>query len=1411
MAVGRSLIGAEEHARRSFKARLLAIGGQLLLGVGGASAGVGAGVVSLLTAPIVAHAFSAPSAVTEINSNNVTSGLQFGGRIQNFGVDPVNPLIVYAATELGGIYRSTDGGNNWAHVDAIGLTAASDVKVAPTDSNLIVAVGFYDGHTAANGGGDIWVSNDTGATWTKASRPDTCTGDPVSNAVAIAPGTPGSIFIAVADNCGLVTSSNSGGTWTGNDPSGGSSFNTTDVKARIVGGQTQIDVCGEGGFFRSNNGGGTWTARDTSASRPINRPGTFPPCYTTVAPQDPNTVFLSSWTQDPTGQFCNSQILENDNAGAAGSWVNLNGPFDSNCRASQVISHPAFSGTANLFELYWGTNSRFTHQTCDTNNTPRCGTGGAFSNYDNSIGAVHNAPDAHDLAFLPVPANACPFLHGGDGGVFRTTDGCNSSPSFSLSSAGLHALQATQMAGTVFAGHTDLYMGLQDNGLWYTNDTGSSWTRQGPDVYATYADHDGSGTTKLLWLSCFGCGVNISNPGGTGTVGFSLPPSGDSVPNNFHATQFGPQSYAFVTPDGPVQGSPAPPPPTWRTWVTTNTGGSWTQMGGTIPANTPPFDIKPSGPAAAPTFYLRLNAGGTPQLSRLQGPMDSTATYTALTNGISSVGSWGVSPANPLNLYATDFAAKRMVHTTDGGASWVPDNALTSLVTNSNQLRFFDGLFGAQTTAIDFDGNSNTILVGTAVNGLFASVDGGADWITVRGSKAVSRPTNFFFDQLNNVVYAGSAGRGMWKIKLPSADLAITKTATSPAMAGQHLIYTIGVRNNGPDAASKVVVTDTLPSTETFLSSTGGCIESPSGSGQLRCPLADMASGASTNFTIEVLIHSNVDLGGGPVSIANTANVSSGEAVDPNPADNSATAVVIVNDQADLVVSKVCDPSVPAGQTAHCTVFVDNTGPSDARSVTLTDQSTSGGSFTLTAVTPSQGTCTPVVSGNFTCNLGNLPAGSVSTPGRATVQISYSATEAQTINDLASAVSATPDPDTSNTAANSTIAYTAVADLRITSFTSSPSPVTAGSTLTYTATVQNFGPSTAVNVVYKQALPAGVTVKSVTSTPAGTPCQAGIPGDPLSPATCGFDVMIPGAVRTVIVVVTVKPQTTGILHSDANVSSSTFDPDNSNNFAHNDTPVVVHADIALSITGSPNPVVAGRTRTFTATGTTAGPSTARAVTLTETLPVGTTLAGTMISNGAVGTCALVIGDPHTLVCQLNDLDPGASATVFTTVNVASSVPNGTVLTLNGNVQTTSGDPNPTNNSASASATVNAVADLAITLSGPSRYKPSTNVAYQLGMTNNGPSDAVNVVVIQNLPPPSIGHYVSDNSGGLCLLSGSTLTCSLGTLPAGASRQIQVNYFVQGNPKLIISTASVSSSTADPNSPNNSASWSMSSK
>ena len=53
------------------------------------------------------------------------------------------------------------------------------------------------------------------------------------------------------------------------------------------------------------------------------------------------------------------------------------------------------------------------------------------------------------------------------------------------------------------------------------------------------------------------------------------------------------------------------------------------------------------------------------------------------------------------------------------------------------------------------------------------------------------------------------------------ADLAVTKTGLpDPVLVGSNLTYTVTVTNNGPNNASNVMVTDTLPANVTFVSAT---------------------------------------------------------------------------------------------------------------------------------------------------------------------------------------------------------------------------------------------------------------------------------------------------------------------------------------------------------------------------------------------------------------------------------------------------------------------------------------------------------------------------------------------------------------------------------------------------------------
>src|SRR5438094_233521 len=73
----------------------------------------------------------------------------------------------------------------------------------------------------------------------------------------------------------------------------------------------------------------------------------------------------------------------------------------------------------------------------------------------------------------------------------------------------------------------------------------------------------------------------------------------------------------------------------------------------------------------------------------------------------------------------------------------------------------------------------------------------------------------------------------------------------------------------------------------------------------------------------------------------------------------------------------------------------------------------------------------------------------------------------------------------------------------------------------------------------------------------------------------------------------------------ASVSSSTVDPDGTNNSDTELTAVQTRADLSIVKTDSPEPVSAGNNLTYTLTIDNAGPSDAAAVTVSDTLPTGT--------------------------------------------------------------------------------------------------------------------------------------------------------------------------------------------------------------
>ena len=236
------------------------------------------------------------------------------------------------------------------------------------------------------------------------------------------------------------------------------------------------------------------------------------------------------------------------------------------------------------------------------------------------------------------------------------------------------------------------------------------------------------------------------------------------------------------------------------------------------------------------------------------------------------------------------------------------------------------------------------------------------------------------------------------------------------------------------------------------------------------------------------------------------------------------------------------------------------------------------------------------------------------------------------------------------------------------------------------------------------------------------------------------------------------------------------------------------ADLAITKTDSPDPVIVGSNLTYTITVTNNGPAAATGVTVTDALPAGVTFVSTTPSQGSCSVSVL-----NVVTCNLGGLANAASATiaVVVTPNAVGALSNTATVTA---VET---DPNAANNSATASSTVVAVtADLGITVTdAPDPANVGSNLGYTITLTNNGPSAATGITVTDVLPA-GVAFVSSTPSQGSC--SGTlTVICNLGGLANAANATITV-VVTPSAVGALSNTTTVTAVETDPNAANNSA-------
>jgi len=271
------------------------------------------------------------------------------------------------------------------------------------------------------------------------------------------------------------------------------------------------------------------------------------------------------------------------------------------------------------------------------------------------------------------------------------------------------------------------------------------------------------------------------------------------------------------------------------------------------------------------------------------------------------------------------------------------------------------------------------------------------------------------------------------------------------------------------------------------------------------------------------------------------------------------------------------------------------------------------------------------------------------------------------------------------------------------------------------------------------------------------------------------------------------------LTNNVSANGNETDPDLTNNDDDEPTDVDRSSDVSVVKTDSGANAVAGEQYVYTLTVSNAGPSDATGIVVSDTLPAGMSFVS---ATGA--TCAAV---GQLVTCSaFNIADGAADVVIAITVDVASSVADGTTLTNNVSANGNETDPDLTNNDDDEPTDVDRSSDLRIAKDdGVTQVTAGDGATYTYTITvnNDGPSDADNVTVSEDSFPAGFDMGTVSSSQGGC----DAFDCNLGTITAGGSATITVAYTVPSDTQagFETNTVSVDSDEPDPDGGDNSAS------
>jgi len=435
-----------------------------------------------------------------------------GGRTRAFAIDRTAPNTYLAGGVSGGMWRTTDAGQSWTRVsNSMDQPATSYVYQDPRGGKGNIWY-YGSGETIGNSasksfsamfrGSGIWKSTDGGVTWshlqsTAALQHKTSDWAHVHN-ICMDPTRNDSDIVYASVKRGIARSNDGGQTWSICLKAGtGAEFTrVTSTSDGVFYAAISNDASGKDGFWRSEDGL-NWVE-----ITPGGLPGSHDRTIITIAPSNEDVVYFYTYAPGAGHNgavLFRYEYLSGDGTGAGGSWenrtsglvsssINMQGGYNMVLGVKPDDEDVVFVGATNLI--------RSKNGFADTNQVTQIGgyaiEGDTIYNYFNGGGKHY--PDQQNIAFRPDDPNV--LLSTTDAGVHLAED-CMMD---TMQWIGLlNGYNVTQFYGIAIdeetAGSEVVIGGTQDRGTHWTNvaDENHFWTHvRGAD--GAYCDiEDGGG------------------------------------------------------------------------------------------------------------------------------------------------------------------------------------------------------------------------------------------------------------------------------------------------------------------------------------------------------------------------------------------------------------------------------------------------------------------------------------------------------------------------------------------------------------------------------------------------------------------------------------------------------------------------------------------------------------------------------------------------------------------------------------------------------------------------------------------------------------------------------------------------------------------------------------------------------